>query len=344
MADEFSFSITAYEGFEEEALRLLNENRYEHHTRQHLDWRYLGQKSEKAAAIYWIQSSNGDRVGMAGLIFRPYWVGGRLLNFAVLGDISLNAEFRGRGLAQKLFEFINVEIEKQSIFCAFVMPNVAAENVLTASRWEVRQRLIAFTYLLNPKHRIYAVIKSRTFANIFGTLFFFLANLKLKFEKTAGFSAIEVRQVDNSFDSFWTEFDKEGFVIGDKSVSTLRWRYLEHPQLRFDTYKLMLQDKLIGFIICNRSKDNVCYVYDFLVSNLKYVRSAMLAFVIELVKKRAPDSIRLTLNESHPYSKELLKTGFVRRQPEGVIQTYSPSASSMLQSCDWLIHAGDKDV
>ncbi|OPL11560.1 MAG: hypothetical protein AVO38_15810 [delta proteobacterium ML8_D] len=341
---DLKFSITSYKGYEDEIVRMLNANRLEPHSCQYQNWRYLDEESPLPPVVFWLHSSKGDKIGMAALIFRTYWIGNKPFKFAVLGDISLNDKYRGKGVAKQLFKFMNSTIDKESYSCAFVMPNTAAQKSLSGSGWKTEQYLVPFVYLLDVSDWIYDILKINTLANLFGKLFRYFNGLKLAFKNTDGFSAEAVNDFDKSFDTFWVAFDKKNMIIGDKSISTLDWRYKKHPAQKFSIYKLMYNDRFIGFIVYSESGDKVCSIYEFIVLNQKYIEPSMTAFIKKMNKTNSPKSIRITLNERHPYAKALRSAGFIKRKTEGVFQTYMPSGSDMQESFSWFIGSGDKDT
>jgi len=209
MKENFTFSITGYKGYEEEVLQLRNNNRPKPQTRTHMDWRYLGQYLSMKPLIFWIHNSKGARVGMASLIFRPYWVSNKIYDFAVLGDIALNKELRGKGIAKKLFLFINSHIEKQLYPCALVIPNEAARKSLSSAGWKVQEELPHYVNLFSPSDKIYSIIKNRMLSDILGLTFKLIKTIRLSFSPTKGLTATVVNKFDESINLLWESMKKK---------------------------------------------------------------------------------------------------------------------------------------
>src|SRR4051794_28822660 len=91
---EYRVAFTSYDGEEDHVLRLRNLTRETIQDRSYLDWRYRSPPGQPKPIIAWVLDARGGRVGMAGLIFRPYWIDGALAAVAVLGDIALNEDLR----------------------------------------------------------------------------------------------------------------------------------------------------------------------------------------------------------------------------------------------------------
>src|SRR5438445_1861291 len=90
----YRLAVTGYAGFEGEIQRLRNANRPLARTATYLNWRYAGSAGAPDPKIFWISDGTERFLGMAALIFRPFWVNGELQHVAVLGDISLDAGLR----------------------------------------------------------------------------------------------------------------------------------------------------------------------------------------------------------------------------------------------------------
>ena len=111
MENHISCSLTSYEGFEDEICDILNINRSSKHTRQYLDWRYLGEEASHLPLIFWLRNPSGRAVGIVSLISRPYWINEHANQVWVVGDIAINPDLRGKGYGLKLFKFMNSYIE-----------------------------------------------------------------------------------------------------------------------------------------------------------------------------------------------------------------------------------------
>src|SRR5580698_2412935 len=102
MKDGFSCAVSGFVGMEQEILRLRNTNRDNSETTAYLTWRYQSVPGAPTPCVYWLLTAQGERIGMAAAIFRPYWVQGVRTQVAVIGDISLDARWRGRGLGPEV--------------------------------------------------------------------------------------------------------------------------------------------------------------------------------------------------------------------------------------------------
>ena len=342
MKNKIFFSITGYQGYEREILRILNENREDSHTRSYMDWRYLGEKSSISPKIFWINAKDGSRIGMCSLIFRSYWINGKIDNFAVMGDISLNSEYRGKGYGKKLFEFVNSVIDRESVSCALVIPTDAAKKSLVSAGWKIKEPLIACAFLLNPYANIYKKLKSQFIANQLNFLYRKFIWLIIHCQILKGFKVETVDGIDEGFERFWNLFGKSNQIIRDRNIETLKWRYLNHPTDRFKIAKIFYYTNLMGLIIY-KEINNTCFIYEFMTLDNKKIRQLIFSFIRSFMKIQKIEVIRTTLNKNHPYFKAIVRTGFIKREKEDLL-IYAPIEGSVMNSYSWFVTSGDKDI
>ena len=305
----------------------------------------MGENAVIPPVILWVFSNIGEYIGMSALIFRYYYADNQKICFAICGDISLNSEYRSKGIAKELFRFMNSNIEKKNYPLAFVIPTYAAQKSLSSTGWKVEESLVPHVFFIDITDKIYKFIKNRWVANLLALPYKYFIRSKLFFAGTNGFYSEIVNDFDESFDEFWQTFNKENLIIRDKSVSTLCWRYKQHPQIEFLIYKIFKNNKFIGFIVYTFSKiNNVCSVYEFIVQEKEYVKHAMNLFIKKIFQRRNTASIRIILNKNHQYSSILKKIGFITRGEDGVFQTYIPRGSDINKNLKWFVTRGDKDI
>src|SRR5256714_15083027 len=98
---------------------------------------------------------------MAAVVFRPYWSDNTRVQTAVVGDISLDTRWRGRGLGQVLLRFmtehLDVHFPRQP---AFVIPTEAARRALRKVGWVTLGALVPHVYVLDPTRYVRALVRS----------------------------------------------------------------------------------------------------------------------------------------------------------------------------------------
>lgn len=343
---EYSFTVTGYAGFEDEILRLRNANRSNAQTRGYLDWRYRGLVNAPEPKVFWIRSASGHAVGMSSLIFRRYWENNRQLHLAVLGDISLDANSRGKGLGQQLFKFVRRYIDEHLPDCsAFVIPNAAAQTGLTSAAWRIGGRLTSYVFLLDPTEKLHGLLRYRWLAMRVAWLIKKFISGILQFHLQQGCSMHLVAGPDDSFQALWKTLPKEGLILRDRGLASLTWRYADHPHEQFKFAKFTRSGELLGYVIFKLSQeDKTCFVYDIVVTKQEDLKSIVALFVMHCNDREDIGTIRLLLNDNHPYCRNLWMAGFIPRRASGVFQVYLPNGRAQEASCTWAITWGDKDI
>jgi hypothetical protein len=345
-AEGYRFIVSGYAEAKDEILRLRNANRPIPQDIAYLDWRYQQLQGAPQPLVFWVVSESGLRVGMASLIFRPYWIDGAPKFLAVLGDISLDTNLRGIGLGKGLLQFVTGYIESNlSDTIAFVMPNAAAQKSLSAAGWKTVGSLVPHVFLLNPGEKLLSLLRSKWLASCIGGLFTSLVSQLLSLKVQKGCSLQLVDRLDESFESFWRDFPKGHLVLRDRGVESLLWRFLGHPQHRMRIASVLRNGELLGYVAFEVSQgDREVLIHDIVVAKEGDVGCVVALFVLKCRELGEICAIRLVTSESHPIEKGLTRLGFVRRTSESVFQIHSVAGPAVDIDSVWALTWGDKDI
>lgn len=341
----FEYVVRPYVGFEKEVLELRNKSRSDLQNRQYMNWRYDGQSEAKPALIFYVALKNGEPIGMAGSVFRTFWVDGVPCNVPVLGDISLNAEYRGKGIALRLLKMMNAYMKEQESPFSLVLPNEAAYRTLSAAEWQVQDKMKPLVFWLDPSSKISEMTGCSALSRLVGFLVSRLAFLFLSLINDSSWEVKESSKFDDSFDELWKTFPKRNLILSDRSSSYLKWRYTKHPQTNYSVLKFFFHKRFVGYVICSDiSGSGTCTIYDLLALKTSMVRPICHHFLLNLYKKNSIRSVRVSLNSQHPYWKIIRNAGFISRKDTGVVQIYKMYEVEKVSPLTWHICQGDKDV
>lgn len=347
MIPELDFFVTPYQGYEEEVLRIRNRNREIRQNRKYLDWRYIGQKTDAPPEIFWIRTSTGAFIGMASLIYRSYWLNNQRHELMILGDISLDKEYRGRGLADRFFLYINNQIGDKATPCALVIPNTPAEKVLARCGWSYKDKIVHHVLLLNPEKKISSIIKINLLSKVIGRLYRYIISKKLNAVRTKGLSVNHITEFGADLDVLWNTLDKENLCLRDRSRESLLWRYADRPgNESFSVAMVYKRHEPVGYIVylLDTQRRGVT-VYELVVTGKRYV-AGLIRLLVEYFRENLQvDFVRIALNESHPYADQLSGIGFSRRKGGQAVLLLDTGNNIMAgDTCQWFLTAGDKDV
>lgn len=345
-AEHYRFAVTAYAGLESEVLRLRNANRSQAQTPQYLDWRYASPNGAPQPKVYWMHDRAGRRSAMAALIFRSFWVDNEPQPAAVLGDISLDSELRGRGLGRSLLRFVTEDLDRHHSDClAFVIPNGEAQRSLASAGWTTGGELIPYVLLLDPEEKLGRVLRSARLARGIARPARRMMAGVARLQRKQGYSLRLLDRLDDSLDAAWQGFDRTRLALSDRSMAALNWRYTNHPQAAFKFAALDRRGQLAGYLVYELAEGGrECSIYDLLLPEAGDLGCMLALFASHLADRGGVHAVRLLLNDEHPYAKQLWKLGFVARAPSGVFQLYGRRARARLEGCRWLLTQGDKDT
>jgi hypothetical protein len=344
--DDFTFSVTGYTGFEDEILRIRNANRSIAQTRNYLDWRYAKSADAPDPVVFWIKSASGDTVGMASMIFRPYLLNGRPLHLGAIGDIALDSSLRGKGLGKGLMLYIREYLDRNMPDqAAFVIPNEAAQRSLVAADWETGGKLFPYALVRDPGEKLERMLKSSFLARLAGLPVKTLFSLAAKLQVKRGYEIKFVDGPDDSFETLWDTIPKDDMVISDRGAGALTWRYFVHPHKKFAIAKFMKEGDLAGYLIYECSPaDGSCQIYDMIVRDRSDLLCMLALFLLRPDELGNPGIVRMSLNNGHPFSANLWKLGFIRREEQATFYIHRPAGFPHQGPLNWFMTLGDKDI
>lgn len=338
----FRCRVSTYAGFESDVMALRNSNREIAQASEYLSWRYATRGCAGVPQVFWLDGPGGAPVGMASLVPRNYWIDGCARPVGVLGDISLDATQRGKGLGKQLLEFLTREVDRNATLpWCLVIPTPAARNALQSAGWVEGGTLVRRALLLDPGELVARKLPLAAVARgIFGG---YRATLRGLLRLGGGGSG-ELSIGDTfggEFEEFWRDFPKQGLGIADHGVASLTWRYGTHPHKRFRVAALRSDTGLQAYLIFECS-DSVCSIYDVIAKSDAVLRTTLARFIARMMADGLT-SISVTLNDTHPYQPVFSRMGFIARE-RAVFQLHPSVAGAGRPTLNWMLTQGDKDV
>jgi len=339
----FFCQVTGFEGFQEEILRLRNANRERPETLEYLNWRYRSTADAPEPRVFWLLQAAGERVGMASAIFRPYLFNNERVLTAVIGDISLDARLRGRGLGKVLLRFMTQYLDEYfPRQPAFVIPTEAARRTLASVGWVTAGTLVPYVCVLDAMRYLRAIERSATLARVIAgrlqSAVRALTRLRVPHDGVLFLSSAQ----NGCEPDLARALPRGAGVVRDMAPSALSWRYAQHPHARFVFGRYYRADMLRGFVVFeDDSQTQTCSVYDLTATEPADLR-AMLALLVLRCLAAELTSVRMVLDNRHPARGWLRGLGFIARRADSVFQVHSPDG--VAERAVWRVTQGDKDT
>jgi len=345
-----SFSATTYRECRRELMEFRNANRDTIRDERYFDWRYSDRPGQSEPIIVWAHGPSSERIGSLSLIPHGFSVNGAPGAVGLLGDISIDKQWRGRRIGKSMFEYLlSLESVKSLTACA-VLPNAEAAGPLSKAGWKPVSALNRHVKLMDAECVLAGRIKPRALRAAVTPV----VNLVLRFlscetylRDLPGHSGEPLEALDRRFDALWTSIDKKGVIMARRDREDLQWRVLEHPLLKYRVFGYSAGEKLGGYIIFHIDR-RTCYIDDMLSLGEKGYAARTLALFLGYLRKSASAcSVVYRCNENDLTALPLKKFGFLRRsdsQQFMVALTGGAGQSMLLNGRKWFLTSGDKDV
>lgn len=335
--------VSGFLGFEDEMLRLRNTNRENSETLSYLTWRYERSPDAPEPRLFWLLSPAGQRIGMAAAIFRCYWVAGEPMQVAVIGDVSLDHNWRGRGLGQMLLRFMTAYLDEHfPRHPALVIPTESARRAFARVGWTTVASLVPLVYLLDPARYLQPLVRSARLATAVARGVRSCARLLAR-RFVRGGDVLSLSDVPEASLAELVRQTSLHAALRESGRESLNWRYVRHPHMRFTFATLRHAGELRGFLVFEESTlAGRCSIYDIFASTAEDLRALLALFILRGLATPGLATLRVLLDEGHPCRAQIGRLGFLVRAAETVVQIHSRDGSA--ERLSWRISQGDKDT
>ena len=342
--DGFACTVTGFEGFEQEVLRLRNANRDHPETLDYITWRYQSSPDAPPPRVFWLSAPDGERIGMGSAIFRPYWIQGVRVPIAVLGDISLDTRWRGRGLGLRLIRFMTAWLDEQfPRQPAFVIPTEPARRALLKAGWLTRGSLVPHVYVLDGTPYVRALVRSDWLASRIALPLRSIASALARWHIPRDGTLRLTKVPDEPLLEFARNLAPPKGAARDLAPESLTWRYARHPRTSFSFGAFSRGGELRGWLVYeDGTLEQSCSVYDAAATTPADLRAMLALFILRSLRSARLTSLRIVFNEDHPWKFCLRGLGFLARRPDTVFQVHSSDRSAEVLT--WCVTQGDKDT
>lgn len=339
-----SCEVTGFAGFEQQILRLRNSNRENPETLEYLRWRYESAPEDPPPCIFWLRGPDGQLLGMAAAIFRPYHLHGARLPVAVIGDISVDARYRGRGLGQMLLRYMTDFLDAHFPHgLALVIPTDSARRTLARVGWSTAGELSSQVYILDAAPYLQRILRYPPLARGLARALRGGANQLARRHLKAGGALTLASAPDAATYAFLGQLAQGQALARDLKPGSLEWRYVRHPHSRFTFATYQLAGVVRGLLVFeDTTLSGTCSIYELFAQEERDMCAMLAHFVLRSAAIGGLGTIRVTLDSAHPARTALRRAGFVDRPAEAIYQVHSRNGNA--ERALWRITQGDKDT
>jgi GNAT superfamily N-acetyltransferase len=346
--EEITVSLVSFNEVKEEIISILNRNRSSEINESYCSWRHDQTFGEEPITV--LAETNGTWVGLLSLFVRPIIIGGKAFWVADIGEISVDEEYRGKGIFTKLLEKALEEGRKRNIDFYFCMPTEKARKALLKAGWSEIGRLSYFVKPINLKPKIKNLVRVRIFSEVLG----FWTNIFLKlislesFVRFGNYSFVERSEPNEEIDCLWQEVSKEVQISRIRNKKYLFWRFFLKPTGEQNFFELRKRGQLRGYAVIEFSSSSA-FILDFFCSRSDFI-PLMVNIAAYSRKLKRVTSIGITAPSSTYYKKLLGILSFIPRKENMSICCFANAehdkriSKSYMDIRNWFITSLDKDT
>jgi GNAT superfamily N-acetyltransferase len=347
---DITFSTEDYEKCKGDLLAIRNANRDTAQDATYIAWRYEQRPVALKPIIVFASNDAGDKIGSLSVIPHEYVINGDKYTVGILGDISVNKNWRGRGVTEAMLNYLSALPAWQQLETCIVLPNESAARPLQRADWHTITRLSRYVKVLDVNAALQRWLGPTRVANWLAFLsrhILRLLSIEILLKRHPEYAWEAADSPDGRVDRLWRELDKQGTVIGVRDSAYLTWRYAAHPTARYRIFYLLKQSQVCGYVIFQLSEDR-CIIEDWLCDGNSQYTVLLSLFVKYLREHQAASSISIMINEAHAVKTVLHQFGFIKRRDQlrFMIKSHGGRSNTGILSTAgaWFLTSGDKDV
>jgi hypothetical protein len=315
-----------------------NEARYE--------WLYC--KNPEGMARVWVacESETGMIIGVAAAFPRRIHFHGKEVRGYVLGDFCIHPDYRSLGPALALQKNSVEDLSREGAGFVFDFPSVSMLAIYKRLRIEPQETAIRFAKPLRADRQIQKRISNKAAGRSLAVA----ANAALRL-RDAGLRRSSAWTISEEAEPCGEEFTiatqrwapRMGICAG-RNADYLNWRFLLHPQRRYQFLTARKDGRLCGYLIYHWAGEDATVVD--LLAEEDSASKALLVETIAIMRHYGVNTLSAPFLSSHAGREILEDCGFQPRESTPVILLTLPLAANRQndQGADhWYLMHGDRE-
>lgn len=323
-------------------LRLLREQLSASIDQNRFDWLY--RKCPQGEAKVWValETESGRLIGAAAVFPRKIHSADSAGTGFVLGDFCVSVDQRSLGLAIQLQKKCLENVQSGAFSTGYDLPSrnmLAVYRRLGVREGGLFNRMVK---LLRSDEKVAQKVKAKRVAKILSgaanaALTITSGSLKLR----SGASVeLQRGRCGEEFSELARDVGNKLGTCVERSAEYLNWRYLDHPQQKFEILAARHGGRLVGYVILAHEGSSTTMM-DLFSAEAAEIRKDLVRTAVALSKSRGSESVQASILTSHPYHGELKTLGFRSRESSPVI--FFGGAKDKAGNHHWLLMDGDRE-
>ena len=314
-------------------------------------WQWEFMEGVDGKAFIYIVEDKNKIIGHFADIPRKFSVQGEMVLGTLSLDLMVRHDYWRKGIFAAMGRYGAQKVKQENGLFLTAFP-IRSETILGLKKigWREVVKLPVLVYPIRFRGIVNRYLRFQALkllaAGVARFFYFLLYGLKTRGE-TGGADIEKVRQLDDSFDSFWQKALSLYPIMGIRNRNYLTWRYLQHPTRNYVIYRAKKSGEMRGYIVL-RKVDLLNFNSAVIVDLLAVDEETLLMLVergIQHSRQEGADLLGFMVPQGHPYYKILRKKGFLRSQKTFQFMVYPHSDRKIfLSQGKWYVTWGDTDV
>lgn len=306
------------------------------------EWLYL--QNPDGPARVWLAYENQPRMllGASAIFPRRMKVRGQEATGCVFGDFCVSQNYRTLGPALLLQRASIKGMNEAGFGYAYDLPSTSMLGVYKRLGIAPNASLVRMAKPLRANRKVSEKVKSQAVARAATAAANTLLAARDLLRRTKSSAKIDVHtgRFGTEFTALADRASAGGSIHVHRSAKYLNWRFLDHPQSRFEVLTARKGKDLKGYAIFQTDGGDGRIV-DLFADDPAEIRRGLVAGAVEILRARGCEIVSLPISATHLWRKELKGLGFRPREAQPVVTMHSPAAAP--EKSPWLFLEGDRE-
>jgi GNAT superfamily N-acetyltransferase len=310
------------------------------------EWLYY--KNPEGEARVWAacEAETGRIIGVSAAFPRRIHPGREAVRGYVLGDFCIHPDFRSLGPALALQKATLKDLSREGAGFVFDFPSAAMLAIYMRLRIEPRESSTRFAKPLRADRQIQKRVSNRTAGRTLAVA----ANAALRL-RDAGLRrsgawtiAEETALCGEEFTHASQQWAPRMGICADRSAAYLNWRFLQHPQRRYQILTARKSGRLCGYLIYHWAGEDAIVVD--LFAEEDPVSKALLVETIAIARRCGVSTLNAPFLQSHGGREILEDCGFQPRESCPVVVVALSGVANQRTdqgAAHWYLTHGDRE-
>jgi hypothetical protein len=323
-------------------IRLLSDTLNSSADARRFEWLYL--KNPDGAARAWLakDGASGHYMGASAIFPRRVKVRKQEITACIFGDFGIERDYRTLGPAVQLQRATLKGMREAGFAFGYDLPSTSMLGVYRRLEIEPAQSLLRMAKPLRANRKISQAVKPAVVAGAASAAanFALATRDSLRRSKSSADISAHTGRFAAEFTELANRADAGGAGHVHRTAEYLNWRFLDHPQRRYEILTAREGKELKGYLIFMEEGSDARIV-DWFGEDVAEIRNSLVSHAVEILRGRNTETVSLPISASHPWRFELESLGFRARESQPIVTVENKAGA--VERAPWFFLEGDRE-